>query len=283
MFQNTILLHQLGEHGLNIVASHTASASLFSTLNMTNSRSTNSWLSTFFQPQLKSCGLFSFVMLISSYFFTACSNNPKPLLTVTDSLLKEIAKLKAQVKSGDLIFRNNDDMESESLRNFNKVDKRFSHCGVTVWDSALDQMMVYHSFAGKENLGDYIMFQNFDSFVNPKGKLGISLYRFAMNEAENKNFIDTLQKYHDKKIRFDKQFNLADDSVMYCAEYIVKSIERATNQRIKIPTTRINNNGLDNYLNGYKYTAPYFEYYALDNLMINPFVKEIAEVKFVQY
>jgi hypothetical protein len=263
--------------------SHPSTQLHFSTKEMTITLSIH-FLHGFLQKQKKIGTAFCTVLLcMSMSFFLSCNNSPKPFASSTDSLLNEIAKLKQQVKTGDMIFRNNDDMESESLRNFNKVDKRFSHCGITVWDSAQKNIMVYHSFSGKENPGDYIMFQNFDSFVSPKGKLGISIYRFAINDSETHRFVDTLSKYYDQKVRFDKNFNLVDDSVMYCAEYIVKSIERATNNRVKIPTTRMKNTGNNNYLNGYKYTAPYFEYYALDNLMINPFVKEIVEVKFVQY
>ncbi len=247
------------------------------------SLSKKGWIKVLSQKQSKPLVFYSLAFLLFLQLFNSCKNSPKPITTVTDSLLNEIAKLKTQVKTGDLIFRNNDDMESESLRNFNKVDKRFSHCGVTVWDSAHKNIFVYHSFAGKENPTEQILFQSFDSFVYPKGKLGVSLYRFAISDSENNHFIDTLSKFYHQKIKFDKNFNLLDDSVMYCAEFIVKAIERATNKRIQIPTTRMKNSGNNYYLNGYKYTAPYFEYYALDNLMLNPFVKEIAEVKYVQY
>jgi hypothetical protein len=193
------------------------------------------------------------------------------------SLWVEIHKQKLQVKNGDLITRAGIDAISASLRNFNKKDKSYSHSGIALIEN--DGVFVYHTLAGEENPSDKMIREPFDSFCIPHNKLGIGIFRYSLNDAEIKQLDSSFKKYYQQELKFDKVFDLKDDSAMYCAEIIYKCLKRITNNRIILPTTKAQNVRIKNPAFKNKLYKE-IEYVAVDNLYLNPFCREIARISY---
>ncbi len=193
-------------------------------------------------------------------------------------LQQSVRELKQLVQHGDLVTRTGTDVISASFCNFNKQDKSYSHSGVVMIEQG--DTLVYHLLSGEENPGDCMLKEPFDSFCDPTKKNGIGLFRYQLNDAEMHKFDSLIHFYYSSKLKFDKKFNLKDDTEMYCAELIAKSVEKATANRITIPVTSAKNFSVkDKAFEGKTYKE--FKYIAVDNLYLNPFCKEIKRISLV--
>jgi hypothetical protein len=188
-----------------------------------------------------------------------------------------VNKNKQLVKDGDLITRAGSDMISNSLRNFNKQDKSYSHSGIALVEDG--EVYVYHTLTGEENKTDKMMREPFDSFCNPERKMGFAIFRYTINDMERNRFDSLLRHFYKAEMRFDRNFDLKNDSAMYCAEIIYKCLRKSTDDRVVLPTTVVKNFKVKD--PGYKRKAfKEFEYVALDNLYKNPYCTEITRVQF---
>lgn len=189
-----------------------------------------------------------------------------------------VRSAKRLIKEGDLICRTGFDFVSQSLQNFNTVDKTYSHSGLAFIEDG--QVMVYHSIAGvDENPDENFKKEPFDSFVNPTRKVCFGIFRYRLSAEEITcvalNFKD-LEKRH---VKFDKFFDLKDDEKQYCSEAIAKTLKKCTNGKYIIPTTIRENMKIKN--KGYEHLqGKRFEYIALDNLYLNPFCDSIKKVTY---
>ena len=92
------------------------------------------------------------------FAFNSCvSHEPLQQLIITkeDSLEKEkmlrhafmnIAAMKKNIRSGDLVTRTGNDFTSQSLRTLNRRNKTWSHCGIASIEN--DTLFVYHAIGG---------------------------------------------------------------------------------------------------------------------------------------
>jgi hypothetical protein len=190
---------------------------------------------------------------------------------------KDIGQAKNLINNGDLIMRAGLDVTSASLRNFNQQDKTYSHSGIAFIENG--EVYVYHSYTGEDNPTGEMQRVVFDSFCNPYHNNSAGIYRYDLSNDESAKFDSLLLQYYKAKLKFDKKFNLKDDSEMYCAEVIYKGLLKATNKRITLPTTTIKNFNYKspNYKGG---PLKEFEYVALDNLYLNPHCKQIKIFSF---
>ena len=202
------------------------------------------------------------------------ARDPKERLA---SYWQKVKSLKQQVKTGDLVTRTGSDMVSNSLCNFNKKEKSYSHSGLAFIENG--EVYVYHTLSGAENPTDKMMREKFDSFCNPVRKNGVGLFRYDLSPTENDSLHSIMKDFYKKEMAFDTKFDLKDDSKMYCAEIIYKALKQSTENRIILPTTTVTNLKVKNEA----YRNKKFKeltYVAVDNLYLNPYCKEITRVKF---
>jgi len=212
-----------------------------------------------------------------SYLFvfnTACNqhNNYRSLiLTKSDSAqirLKNegafavIKKIKPLIQQGDIILRTGNDFTSESLRQFSVNDKTYSHCGIANIEN--DSVFVYHSLGGEWNPDEKLRRDPFELFCNPLENRGIGIFSFDLKRKEKIALDSIVKAWYKKKLRFDMSFNLATNDKMYCAEFVSKAINAATNKQICFTTTKINK----------------FEFVAIDNLFINKYCSQKMRIIF---
>lgn len=190
-----------------------------------------------------------------------------------------IANAKKLLQNGQLITRSDNDFESLVLQNFSRRERAYSHSGIVFKEDS--EYVVYHCMGGSENPGGACKKDPFDSFVNPLQKTGFGVFQYQLsgNEADQLHVI--LKKDYDSKIPFDSTFNLKTDDSLYCSEMIYKALRQATDNRIILPSSYIDN--FKPKIMGYKGNTIFFkqfEFIGIDDLYMNPFCKEIIRVKY---
>lgn len=208
------------------------------------------------------------------FFVTACrtKNNYNNFIpSKTDSIKEEqkaavaidsIYQDEKIVKTGDLILRTGKDFTSETMRLLSTKDKTYSHCGIASYEH--DSLFVYHSIGGEWNPDQKLRRDPFEIFCNPYENRGYGIFRYKLTPKENAKLINIVQSLYARGIMFDMQFDLATDDRMYCSEFVYKSVEKASNNKIVLPTTTLHN----------------IKFVAVDNLFINPNCVEIKRIVF---
>lgn len=195
-----------------------------------------------------------------------------------------INEAKNLLKKGDLIMRMGDDFISEILADIAPVEKKYSHTGIV--DIVDNKMLVYsinpESTTGKGD--DTIRIESVDSFIQPFVNKRFGIYRFDLNDAEMDSFFVELKRFKKQHIKFDFKFDIKDDNNLYCSELIVKSLEKATNNKLQFKRSIID----DTHVLGVKrffklqdtgIDLKKYPILTLDNLYLNPFTKLVYENK----
>ncbi len=183
------------------------------------------------------------LILLISYCFYSCNSHatkqesiaaapihyvdPYPMIREGQALLKE----------GDLVVRLNQDPTSQFIKNFNRQDKSYSHAGIVLFEKGYP--FVYHIVNGEENPDEKLRKDSLSWFCSPRNNLAYGIYRYEWNEGETKRLKDLIHKWYAKGVHFDQTFDYRTDDKMYCSEMIRKALEKVTNKRIMIETTKL--------------------------------------------
>ena len=235
------------------------------------------------------------LILLLTYFVTACTNqgdDGKILKSAVpdDSVLKErwkvIHTIKDSIRDGDLILRCGNDLTSASFRDFSQDEKLYSHSGIALMFDGM--MYVYSNMAGDINPNEIMRRDVVDSFLTPVNNVAVGVYRYDITHEELQKLKTIVSDHYRNKLGFDMNFDLATNDKMYCAEMIAKAVEAATNHRIIFPKSLINDELKGKYLKKLLETkivpsakiADQKEYYALDNLYLNPYCRLVSKTIF---
>ena len=151
---------------------------------------------------------------------------------------KRIDSLKQFIRSGDLITRTGNDFTSESLKQLNRRDKRFSHCGIASIEH--DTVFVYHALGGEFNPDQKILREPIQSFGYPLSNNALGVFRYKLTGTENSHLLKTVKQLYFIGIPFDMKFDLKTDSSMYCAEFVYKALLLGTHGRLNFNISKIN-------------------------------------------
>lgn len=164
------------------------------------------------------------------------------------------------IHNGDIITRTGNDFTSENLRLLNAHDKTYSHCGIAFTEN--DTVFVFHAIGGDWNPDQALTKEPFDSFVNPECNRGFGIFRFSYSDNE----INQLERFCKACFRirlpFDMDFDLKTDNKMYCAEFVGKGLEIASDSQLKIPRSRIQE----------------FEFIGVDDIYLHPDCRKIKTI-----
>lgn len=138
-----------------------------------------------------------------------------------------IDSIKPLIQNGDIIFRNGIDEVSKAARSMNRMDTSFSHCGILYKEN--DSLFVYHAIGGIYNPGQRLKREVLDSFCNPKENDAIGIYRYDLNSEEDDRLNSIVKNYFRAGLKFDLFFNFKSDDVMYCSEFVFKSLNQSKN------------------------------------------------------
>ncbi len=161
------------------------------------------------------------------FFLAACNPSTGEYnTTVTPAFFyQRVDSAAALVRSGDLIFRDGTDEVSRAARNMNRTDTSFSHCGILLVEH--DSVMVYHAIGGDYNPSQELRRDPIDSFLVPGEVDRFAIYRFQMGTQQVDSLRQIVARYYARRLRFDMFFNFNTDNVMYCSEFVFKSLNQA--------------------------------------------------------
>jgi hypothetical protein len=160
---------------------------------------------------------------------TTASDYSDPELMITEG--------ESRLKEGDLVVRLNRDPTSQYIKNFNRLDKTYSHAGIVFYENGYPY--IFHIVNGEENPGEKLRKDSLARFCNPRKNAAFGIYRYDMTDSEKKLFRELIHHWYEQGLRFDPVFNLNDDDKMYCSEMIRKALTKATAKRISIETTKL--------------------------------------------
>lgn len=191
---------------------------------------------SFFQP-------FFFYVAFFCFLFS-CKENLDPVFNhVTDQKLQlTIQKSRACIDSaqhilhdGDIVLRTGNDFTSQALKQFNRQDDTYSHCGI-VWKEN-DSFFVYHAIGGETNPKQKLQREWFPYFCDGAANAGFGIFRFSLDSSSlqrAKKFV--IEKFNNGAL-FDLQFDLKTDDSLYCSEFVVKAMQYALQNPHLMDTT----------------------------------------------
>ncbi len=166
------------------------------------------------------------------------------------------------LQTGDLVLRDGIDVTSDLLRQMNQTDKTYSHCGLVVVENGYP--FVYHSIGGEDNPDARMRRDSASFFFSPYNNFRFGIARYAISDAVKERVKKIIWTSYKQHIRFDMDFDLKTDDKLYCAEFVYKTMNKATGDNQFILPTKVM---------GYTFVGT-------DNLFVNPHTRMIWQVKF---
>jgi len=176
--------------------------------------------------QLRFCFGLLLVLLVLFGSFSGCTVKP-------GSPIPEFIKL----QSGDLIFRRGRSAESHVVL-LTDHKSQFSHVGIIYVENLVPY--VIHAVPGENKGGpDFIKKEKLTTFLAPEKASTYSIYRSDYSEEINKSAALFANQLYRQKLLFDNKYDLKTDDKLYCTELVLKVFQQATNQSVKLHTTRL--------------------------------------------
>ena len=196
--------------------------------------------------------LFTILINIFLYFQFSESN--------ANTINKNTIPPTIELQNGDVVLRNGKGLISTAFRSSSVQHKQYTHAGFV--QRINNRMFVYHFIDDKENSGLHI--EKLDEFINADKCDGFAAYRYHLNEIEYRRLNSFITDTTNKLIHFDPHFDLLTDTLMYCTEWIAKTLNKATGKKDFIPNS----------------ISGSFTYVAPDNLYFNTPCELIYKYKY---
>lgn len=165
-----------------------------------------------------------------------------------------------QIKDGDIVCRTGNDFTSETFRKMARRDQTYSHLGIAMREN--DSIFIYHALGGEWNPDQLIRRDPLSVFAEPYNNKGVGLFRFAQSGIFDKALKSQIDKARKDSVRFDMSFDLDSDDRMYCAEFVLKCVQRGSMGQISFQPSRMG--GVD--------------YVAVDDIILHPDCRPIARI-----
>ncbi len=169
--------------------------------------------------------------------------------------IKQLSKL---VQNGDIITRTGNDFTSYGLRTLNRRDITYSHCGIASIEN--DSLFVYHALGGEFNPDQKLLRQSFTEFSEPFSNNGIGIFRYA-DPLVGQKAPGIAAEYYRIGVPFDMDFDMETDDRMYCAEFVVKALEKSSGE-IRVNRSRIGT----------------FRFAGVDDIFLHPGTRKVASI-----
>jgi len=158
--------------------------------------------------------IIAFTILILSIFVYVVLPRGTPIgLT-----LAELEILSGIIKDGDIICRLGDRLWSQYFRDVSITDRRFSHMGIIRF--ANDRITVIHSEGNAGSEEDYVSEISLEEFIKFARAIGIYRIKYIDGSKISNLAVEYLG------VPFDWQFDLTDDSKLYCTELLYVILKR---------------------------------------------------------
>ena len=171
-----------------------------------------------------------FPVFLFLFFWVACKPHPQKKSSVPSAVtmaadFRMIDSAKPLIQNGDIVFRNGNDEVSQAARSMNRKDTSFSHCGLVFIEN--DSIVVYHALGGAYNPSQKLRRDPLDSFCTPADNNAFGIYRYNLKKNQLEKLKSVVKDYYRAGLKFDLFFNYQSDDVMYCSEFVFKSLNKS--------------------------------------------------------
>jgi hypothetical protein len=159
-------------------------------------------------------------IVIRAFVFLLLACNP-PVETDVDVISEEnvISFNYHNLENGDIIIKRGKGFVSNMIVKYLKEDIPISHCGIIIVEN--ESVYIIHSVAKEISARDGIQTASIDDFLNDSYKESLFIVRPHFHDSVIKaNYLAKAKAYLQLKIPFDYDFNLEDESKIYCSELI---------------------------------------------------------------
>ena len=122
------------------------------------------------------------------------------------------------IKDGDIICRLGDRLWSQFFKDFSVTDKRYSHMGIVRIND--DAVTVINAEGNTGHGRDFVSEITIEEFLRIARAVGI----YRINDIDGKIISDLAVEYLD--VPFDWQFDMTDESKLYCTELLYVILKR---------------------------------------------------------
>jgi uncharacterized protein YycO len=171
-----------------------------------------------------------------------------------------LAQLKPeQLQDGNLIFVRKPGVWGDISQAFSEKDPRYTHVGMLSYNKG--RPTVIHADGDPMDPRGQVREEPLEVFVQLANAVGI--YGFKFNQQQKQQFVLKAREYVKKGYKFNGQFILGQQDAFYCTELIWYVVKEITFVDI-VPNKRI------------QWQNPYI---GLDDLTLNPYLKEILALE----
>jgi hypothetical protein len=164
-----------------------------------------------------------------------------------------------QLMEGDLVFRSGNGIISDWFRRCCLEDPSFSHAGILIKKDNADFVVHLQQTSSDGSL----KMERLSDFWSDRTCKGGAVYRLDISEDEIAKVKTEVLMDLQNGVQFDENFNLDDDTKMYCSEWIRNKLIHSTGDPSYFPVTN----------------AGDFAYIAPDNLYLNTHAQLIYKFK----
>jgi hypothetical protein len=157
-------------------------------------------------------GIGIFLILILSVFVFILMPRGKPVILHETNTLYEI------VEDGDIICRLGDRFWSQLFKDLSTKDKRYSHMGIIRVNNGL--ITVIHAEGDTGHGKDFVHEVTLEEFIKIARAIGI----YRINDVDRSKISGLAIEY--MGIPFDWQFDMNDESKLYCTELLYVILKR---------------------------------------------------------
>jgi len=123
---------------------------------------------------------------------------------------------------------------------------------------------VYHSIGGEDNPDERLRRDSAHFFFSPAHNLSLAIVKYDLDKDRACKLEQQVREYYALRPKFDMKFDLRSDDRLYCAEFVYKAFNKATNDTTYVKTT----------------TALGCRYVGIDDLFVNPHAHIIWQTTF---
>jgi len=152
--------------------------------------------------------------------------------TTCDKTNNRIAIPPVDFRNGDIICRLGNGYFSKYFRNYSSKEKLYSHSGIL--EIASDTIFVIHIEASELTGIGFVKREDICSFLDGIKTWGI--YRITDEDYIQSGITHHAKSYYHENIPFDLDFDLSDDTKLYCTELVACSVNKAFEDSIIKPT-----------------------------------------------
>lgn len=195
------------------------------------------------------------------FFWLQSSSTPStPLDQQEERIGFFLKQLKPEhLEDGNLIFVRKPGIWGDISQAFSPKDQRYTHVGMIA--NNLGQATVIHADGDPLDPQGQVREESLESFLQLAQ--GVGIYRFTFSKEQKHQMVEKARSYVKKAFKFNSQFRLGQPDAFYCTE-LVWHLAKEVSGRDLVPQKRI------------QWQQPYI---GLDDLTINPFLRETLAIR----